>query len=591
MIPKKVVIILVGVLALLMFLVWLVTNRGSLPFGNNISRKPVDTKYGSGSNTDINFNKPTALPTALVTPMSQAQLDAAVQAVKKKLPVNTADFAIIYSTSAQKFIIQKKSVIADTKIREWAKQNKVESLLTNPNVFSYVDSTPVPLSSDAQTGLATVQKMLPYETADFRVEYNSTLNQVVVISKTSQGKALADQWLKNNGTSLLISEKVVVYVDKKQSVNPTTSDNGSSSSNQGGGSGNNNTGINTGNDASNGSSGSNDLSSSGTAYPTPTLTDREYVGNVIGSILDLGSNPNTTPVPFTQITPYVIKDPQSYEEAVAPLSDVVNFVAGIVYPSSNEASNSNGGDNTSDNITPFVSYTNPNPSITPIKTYDQMCGNIDKLFGQYNFTQQQKDELRKFCNSVAPTATVSNTQNGSVTDLGQSSSGPVIAASDVYGIVANIRNNCHGEGVTGRVRDSNISCLNGTTNSSLAINKWKESASKYTYLQCVGFVYGIEAAISGVDMFCSGIGPAVFSTTCPQSGKFTFIPYTSSTANLHVGDAVLWRYADVGHIAYVTKIFDNNNFEVAEANNSPGVVRMFNKTIDNPDIIGWVRLK
>lgn len=158
-------------------------------------------------------------------------------------------------------------------------------------------------------------------------------------------------------------------------------------------------------------------------------------------------------------------------------------------------------------------------------------------------------------------------------------------------VVQRIQQQCTQAGNAGRVTANNSGCVDGTISSSLAVSKWKQSANDYFYLQCVGFVYGMEGAVGGKNMYCSG-NAKDFLSTCPATGQYITIQNTGSTSTMKVGDAVVWTGGTWGHIAFVSKIYDSKTFQVAEANyDGAGSVRISNVTVDSPGLGGWLRSK
>ncbi len=110
-------------------------------------------------------------------------------------------------------------------------------------------------------------------------------------------------------------------------------------------------------------------------------------------------------------------------------------------------------------------------------------------------------------------------------------------------------------------REANVSCLNGHIRTDVYL--WfRRSATAFTYLQCVGFVQGVElgtgSSLSGRNAkdYCSGSVPSGYA-------RFT------NAGALRPGDAVVYTGGTWGHIATVIEVGSNKAgswFRLAEAN-------------------------
>ena len=116
------------------------------------------------------------------------------------------------------------------------------------------------------------------------------------------------------------------------------------------------------------------------------------------------------------------------------------------------------------------------------------------------------------------------------------------------------------------------------------------SAFHQGWLQCIGFVRAAGALIDGASWpRVPGDAITYASTNVPPGYKWIA---KTARVNIRVDDIPIWNSGVPGHIAFVTKVFDSNNFEVAEANlglGMSGKVRIFPKTVDYPSLIGWLR--
>ncbi len=145
----------------------------------------------------------------------------------------------------------------------------------------------------------------------------------------------------------------------------------------------------------------------------------------------------------------------------------------------------------------------------------------------------------------------------------------------------------------GTINASNANCINRTDlkpqpktiirNSAVAFHAWGG-------LQCVGYAFASALEINGVD-------PQQYGNACDQakdSPTYKFIPRSSGPPL--EGDLVIWNSTGnictenhVGHIAYISKVYNPNKIEIAEANYiSPGTVGIRNVDI-GPLTRGWLR--
>lgn len=113
------------------------------------------------------------------------------------------------------------------------------------------------------------------------------------------------------------------------------------------------------------------------------------------------------------------------------------------------------------------------------------------------------------------------------------------------------------------------------------------SANSQGWLQCIGFVRASVARTGSPWAYVSGHAISYSSSNVPPG--YTFVR-KSAGIMIQVNDIPIWNYDTVGHIAYTTKVYDSNNFQVAEANyGCSGCARLYNKTISEPALIGWLR--
>ena len=114
------------------------------------------------------------------------------------------------------------------------------------------------------------------------------------------------------------------------------------------------------------------------------------------------------------------------------------------------------------------------------------------------------------------------------------------------------------------------------------------SAQGNWWLQCVGFA---RAAADRTNLKAMEhiYGNAIDYASFARPSGYTFIQKRAGVT-IKVHDLPVWNYDTYGHIAYVIKVYNAYNFQVAEANlGCSGCARIFNKTIDDPHLIGWLR--
>ena len=79
----------------------------------------------------------------------------------------------------------------------------------------------------------------------------------------------------------------------------------------------------------------------------------------------------------------------------------------------------------------------------------------------------------------------------------------------------------------------------------------------------------------------------MFSTNVPTG--YVFI-HKNNGVPIKVNDIPIWDYDTYGHIAYVTRVYDATQFQVAEANwGCSGCARVNVKYMAEPHLIGWLR--
>ena len=105
------------------------------------------------------------------------------------------------------------------------------------------------------------------------------------------------------------------------------------------------------------------------------------------------------------------------------------------------------------------------------------------------------------------------------------------------------------------------------------------------YLQCVGFVQAVIAGITGQPLNNGG-NAIEFASKVPSG--YTYIDKSNGIPQ--EGDLPIWDHGVFGHIAYITKVYSNTVFEVAEGNyDYKGGVRLRDKSIDDYGLLGWLR--
>ena len=163
---------------------------------------------------------------------------------------------------------------------------------------------------------------------------------------------------------------------------------------------------------------------------------------------------------------------------------------------------------------------------------------------------------------------------------------PVGSAKKIIDLVKQIGNSCVGA----IVRSDNISCVNNLVLpadvKSKVLNEFQFSVFYNDFLQCVGFIRAATALVYGTALDKGGHA-IDYATNVPNGYRFIA---KSTGANIKVDDIAIWDSGVHGHIAYVVQVYDNRNFQIAEANRvANGKVNLTNTTIDSPNLIGWLR--
>jgi len=77
--------------------------------------------------------------------------------------------------------------------------------------------------SIATTVEPVIQQKLPYETDDFRIEYDEEYDMVIATEKTPQASQKIDQWLANNNLTDIKNNEEIYFVDDSQVENSSVS--------------------------------------------------------------------------------------------------------------------------------------------------------------------------------------------------------------------------------------------------------------------------------------------------------------------------------------------------------------------------------
>ena len=167
---------------------------------------------------------------------------------------------------------------------------------------------------------------------------------------------------------------------------------------------------------------------------------------------------------------------------------------------------------------------------------------------------------------------------------------PPAGLDQVEQLVNSIIANCEEDGVWGRVTMRNFSCVENITPPlpPSVIEVMRISTFNNEYLQCVGFVKAADL-IAGGTAFPETLYAKAYITTPPTG--YQFVEKNNGTIQIEVGDLPLWDWYTYGHIAYVTKIYDADTFEVAEGHwDGRGQVTIGRiETTDAPYFRGWLR--
>src|SRR3989344_481762 len=164
---------------------------------------------------------------------------------------------------------------------------------------------------------------------------------------------------------------------------------------------------------------------------------------------------------------------------------------------------------------------------------------------------------------------------------------PILASNSIQQLVDNIRANCTYAGAIGRVTYYNRSCLNqgvinNDTRKYINCELTKMMNNKESNFQCVGFVKGTDVELykTSPDKLCGSYGNA------KDLSLSDYRPVTRTDVDtVQVGYLPRWSFGRYGHVAYVMEVYSPTRFKVAEANwGKRGLVQTRIVVLDNnPD--------
>lgn len=173
----------------------------------------------------------------------------------------------------------------------------------------------------------------------------------------------------------------------------------------------------------------------------------------------------------------------------------------------------------------------------------------------------------------------------------------------VVSLAQAIISNCYApddEGIymRGRVRTRNHQCLNIIPNVRVQASM-RVFLNHYEYMQCVNFIHGVHNLLYGrpLENNRSSNNAVDFSILVPNG--YRFIYKNNPIIPIHPGTIAIWNYfvtdkngskVNVGHIAYVTQVFNEKtfDFEVADTNSKGKGVTAIQKKYDRPNFKGWL---
>lgn len=156
---KKIIIVLFFVLIILILITTFIINgfKNRSPLINQLNLTPIPTTdYQKSllkpSISSLSPSEIKIIPTIdkiknqttykkildKITTLPRQEIEN-LEKLKKQLPYQSDDFDADYSPLVNQFIISKKTPLADEKISQWAKDNNIEDLLANKNLFAITD--------------------------------------------------------------------------------------------------------------------------------------------------------------------------------------------------------------------------------------------------------------------------------------------------------------------------------------------------------------------------------------------------------------------------------------------------------------------
>ena len=126
---KKIYLVIAGAFLILLVITSMLLSLGKKTTTNTQKDSPFPTSVpGQESDRQVNPN----LPNVSDSPSSPINISAV-------LPVETVDFKLQYSPKLDKIVIEKKTPQAEEQFTNWAKQNQLDPLISNPSQILIVD--------------------------------------------------------------------------------------------------------------------------------------------------------------------------------------------------------------------------------------------------------------------------------------------------------------------------------------------------------------------------------------------------------------------------------------------------------------------
>lgn len=405
----------------------------------------------------------------------------------------------------------------------------------------------------------------PVTTDDFQLKYSPSLDSFVYYKMTENGDAAFRDWIQSNNLANILQEPGVLNesLEQKEDVSPYKDDVDKASRYV--------TNL------------SPHLPYSGNTFRAQVSADKNRVeikefrtGDDTNKEIADWAFANGVQQEINNPSIFTITDP-SGNPTVVPNQALEQAAQDSLVPTSSSTEQTSDGDTR-------ISELNS-------QTREEIVGPmVDSLSTILDFLIQN--------NKVAESESSVNTQTGTTTQTSTQTTatqlpGTTSGNSTISSLVTGIRSVCASGGVVGRVNSGNVDCIERVEPpiDDLTRSVITRETNAQTHFQCVGFIYAAVAYTRGKSFYCPG--NAKDFTGC-QSGDYRYYAKASGRA-IQTDDVLIWDGHSgnpYGHVAFVSKVIDENTVVVAEANaDGQGLVQEREISLGADRILGWLSYK